>query len=328
MRATLVASVPLAWLLAAASPSPAQAQPADNSATVEALFNEGKKLMAEGKVAAACPKFLSSYTLEHRVGTLLNLADCYEKNGQTASAWARFVEARTLAQRAGQAERADFAKQHAEALEPKLSRLTVAVGHAPAGIQVTRDGAAIDAGVFGVAVPVDPGDHVVEVTAPGKIAWKGTAHVAGAAASVTLEVPALADAPVTPPPAAGGREKPIEASSGLGGRRIAALALGGAGLVAAGVGAVFGVMALGKKNDASPYCGADGNANDCYPPGATLRHDAATYGNVSTALIAGGGALVAGGIVLWLLPSSSSSRSTPSAALGTDGRRLLLTGSF
>src|SRR5437763_1990631 len=93
--------------------APARAQ--DNSAAVEALFNEGKRLSAEGKIALACPKFLASYNLEKRLGTLLNLADCYEKNAQLASAWARFVEARTLAARANQQERADYATQHAKA---------------------------------------------------------------------------------------------------------------------------------------------------------------------------------------------------------------------
>src|ERR1700688_204100 len=101
------ASLSLSLLvLGAARPALAQ----DNSATVEALFNEGRRLATEGKLAEACPKFLSSYKLEHRTRTLLNLADCYEKNGQLASAWARFVEVATLAERAGQSDRADYAR--------------------------------------------------------------------------------------------------------------------------------------------------------------------------------------------------------------------------
>src|SRR5262245_1002113 len=48
----------------------------DTSAVVESLFNEGKRLAAAGSYSEACPKFLASYNLEHRTGTLLNLADC------------------------------------------------------------------------------------------------------------------------------------------------------------------------------------------------------------------------------------------------------------
>src|SRR3974390_2743685 len=192
MRASLSACLAVSLAVSALA-LPARAQ--DNSAAVQALFDEGKKLAAAGDYAHACPKFLSSYNLEHRVGTLLNLADCYEKTGRIASAGARFVEARTLAQRNNQPERADYAKQHADALEPKLSRLTISVAQPAAGQQVMRDGTPVDAGVFGVAVPVDPGDHVVEASAPGKVAWKGTAHVEGSATAAKLEVPALADAP-------------------------------------------------------------------------------------------------------------------------------------
>src|ERR1700692_1403813 len=119
MRAQIMGLVVTAAFFAPSSTAFAQQ---DNSAAVEALFTEGKRLEGEGRFAQACPKFLASYNLEHRVGTLLNLADCYEKNGQLASAWARFVEARTLAQRAGQNEGADYAQHHPRPLNPKLAR--------------------------------------------------------------------------------------------------------------------------------------------------------------------------------------------------------------
>src|SRR5579883_326916 len=65
---------------------------AEDKATAEALFNEGKRLMNERKFGEACPKFLASQKLDPGVGTQLNLAVCYEANGQTASAWATFKE--------------------------------------------------------------------------------------------------------------------------------------------------------------------------------------------------------------------------------------------
>jgi len=326
MRIPVAALAAFVLVLGAARPAVAQ----DNSATVEALFNEGKRLAAAGNLAEACPKFLASYNLDPRTGTLLNLADCYEKNGQLASAWARFVEVRTLAQRANQPERAEYARQHADALLPKLSKLTISVQHPAPDLQVKRDGTPVAAATFGVAVPVDAGDHVVEASAPGKTPWKSTAHVAADAATASIEVPALTDAPQASAPAAGA---PVDVPPGadehhgLSGRKIGAVVLASAGVVSIGVGSVFGVMALGKKSDSSQYCDVGGNANDCYPPGAALRHDGVVDATVSSVLIGAGAAMAIGGVLLWLWPSSSAA-SAPPAAISFDGRSVRLGGTF
>jgi hypothetical protein len=111
----------------------------------------------------ACPKFEASLKLDPGLGAILNLADCYEKNGQTASAWAEFREASAAARASGSKDREDLARQRAAALEPKLSRLTIVVGKQSA--QVTRDGTSVDSAAFGTAMPVDPGKHVIEATA-------------------------------------------------------------------------------------------------------------------------------------------------------------------
>src|SRR5882672_4544932 len=56
----------------------------------EALFDDGRKLLADGRFAPACEKFEQSEHIDPAVGTLLYLAECYEKSGRTASAWATF----------------------------------------------------------------------------------------------------------------------------------------------------------------------------------------------------------------------------------------------
>src|ERR1700712_2438459 len=106
----------------------AQAQvTASDKATAEALFDRGLALLREGKLEEACARLEQSNAVEHGIGTMLYLAECYEKSGRTASAWALFREASSEAQAAGQVERAVAGRQRAERIEPTLSRLTVEV---------------------------------------------------------------------------------------------------------------------------------------------------------------------------------------------------------
>ena len=92
---TIVRAIAIAGVIAAAAPVRAQ------SVEAEVLFQEGKKLLKEGKIAEACDKLEASDRLESSIGTLLNLADCREKTGQLASAWAAFVKAAQSAKRSG-----------------------------------------------------------------------------------------------------------------------------------------------------------------------------------------------------------------------------------
>src|SRR6266542_1094605 len=177
-------------LLAASSAGDAQAQV--DKPTAEALFAEGRRLMAAGNYAAACPKFAASQRLDPGVGTMLNLADCYEKTGMTASAWATFREAASAARGAGSREREQVARERADALEKSLARVNITIDAKDArDMQVKRDGIALEPAALGTPVPVDPGKHVIEVSAPGKKKWTQTVDVRPAA-QIAVRVPELA----------------------------------------------------------------------------------------------------------------------------------------
>src|SRR5215510_10868859 len=136
---------------------------------------------ADGDVAEACARFEASMTLVPRLGVQLNLADCYERIGKTASAWVAFGEAAALARRIGD-QRESYARERRDALVPRLARLRITVaGDVIAGVVITRDGVSVAPSAYGVAVPVDPGRHSVEVKAPARIPWsiEVVASVAG-----------------------------------------------------------------------------------------------------------------------------------------------------
>lgn len=116
-RALTIASVALVL----GSPAMAGAQPAsDEVAQAEALFKDAKKLADAGHFADACPKFSESQRLSPGIGVTMHLANCYERTGRTASAWAEFREAEKLA-REREDPRAELAQKRVEALDRKLS---------------------------------------------------------------------------------------------------------------------------------------------------------------------------------------------------------------
>lgn len=284
----------------ALAPATARAQASANDAAVaEVLFDEGKKLMAEGRLAEACPKLAESNRLDTGIGTLLFLGDCYEKNGQVASAWATFREAASLAQKGADA-REKLARDRAGALEPALPHLTIAVPAASRvqGLVITRDGLDVGAVQWDIALPMDPGRHVLRATAPGRAPWQTTVDVARATPA-RVDVPLLPPAPSTPPASRepSGREAPRAGGT----QRLIGLGLVGVGAVGLGVGTYFGLAAKSRADDSAAHCA--GSA--CDSTGLELRDGARSRADVATVAFVAGGATLVVGAVVWLLAPSS-----------------------
>ena len=147
------------FVAAAIESSTAHAQQSapDNKVAAQALFDEGLKLMQAGSFSQACPKLAESHKLDPAVGTLLYMGECYEHNGQFASAWAAFNSAESAARNARQPEREKTARERAAMLEPRVSKLTVVVPEESSvpGMEVTRDGLSLGSAAWEVAIPVD-----------------------------------------------------------------------------------------------------------------------------------------------------------------------------
>jgi hypothetical protein len=169
----LAASV--ACLVAGLVAVPARAEPTPaERAQADGLFQEAKKLLARGKTPEACAKLEQSFALDPVGGTLMNLANCHEILGRLATAWSEFESARTLAKKAGRADREKAAVEHLAALDARLPHLTVTVPAASAlpGIEIVVDGVPLPPAARGWPSPVDPGTHLARASAPGRQAWE------------------------------------------------------------------------------------------------------------------------------------------------------------
>ncbi len=295
----------LAMLLVAAPARAQKAQPSE----AETLFNTARDLMAQQRFTDACPMLSRSDQLMPAVGTALNLALCSERIGRTASAIAAYKEAIGLAEQMGSEEkkRLQYARDRVKALEPKLVRLRLAVApDNPADIQIKRDGIAIDREQWNAEVPVDPEDHVIEASAPGRVPWQVTVHASTEGGSVLVTVPVLAVVPVpaAPAPVVVATAEPPPQPSNTG--RI----VGELGLLVVGVGTLTagGVLGLGAKsqyNDGQSLCTASG----CPAQTRSIEQAAVTRGNVATVMVGVGAAALIGAGVLWLTTPSSKAQS-------------------
>jgi hypothetical protein len=295
---------------------------ADDPAAAQALFDLGKKLLAERKYAQACPKFEESRRLDPAIGTLLNLADCYEHQGRLAAAWATFLEASVRAKAAGQTERAQIGRDRAQALSARVAKLVVLVPEAANAprLEVKRDGQLVGQAQWGVPIPLDAGEHGVVATAPGRRTWSKSLTVAEGG-TYTVSVPELEPAGTAPAGAAAGprvlapKAVPPAAppdsdgtqSGGIGAQKVLAIVSGVIGVAGVGAGSFFGLKSLSKHAQAKDAC-PDQCTNTA---DQKLWDDAVKNGNLSTVAFVVGGAGLAGGAVLWFTAGGGGKEEPP-----------------
>jgi hypothetical protein len=344
-RTALVWLALMACCASIAVAQPASAQPSsETQASAEDLFQRGKQRFAAKDYTAACALYAESYRLDAAGGTLQNLGLCYEELGKWASAHASFEELRALSRAAAppRLDRVRLAEEHIQKLTPKLSRVIIVVAEAPPGLVVRLDGTARGPISWADGIVVDPGIHAVDASAPDRRPF--TARVEVGAGEVgerqTVQIPRLVAATPSasngpPVPPGAGEPSPQRSSSG----RTTALVIGGAGVVALGVGAVLTVLASEAKaagenlcnrasNPDAPASDFDPKTQHCYDGTQTLR-DANTKisasrldANVANVVVPLGVAAVALGAYLFFRRSSSR------ADQATLFRRSIGSGSF
>jgi len=203
-------------------------------------------------------------------------------------------------------------------------------------VKVTMDGEVIAERLQGVALSIDPGNHTFVFETAGQPAVQGQLLIqegdkdrrervvfggSGAVGTTAPTGPVGTPAATGPAGAPGTTGAPSLSStpevprpsppSGLGTQKILAIVAGGVGVVGVGIGAIFGLQALSKKNDAQNVC-----PNVCSDQqGADRWSDAKSTATVSTVAFIAGGVALGGAAALWFTAKPESA-SAPGTQLG------------
>jgi hypothetical protein len=275
----------------------ALAEPTEKEqAIAKDLFDKGVKLMEEGKCdekptdIAKCKQardsFKRAYDITGALGALRNLAYVEKGLGMTASAARDFRDLARKAPLDPKPERrkwAEFAKEEADALEPRVPHLTVKLVDKAPGTKITLDGEALPEAAWNTSMPVDPGTHSVRAEAPGRLPFEGTATL-GDKQEKTIVVSLDVDT------------KPSDGDKAP--SKVAPMIVTGLGVVGVGVGLGLGYMSMKKRDDS---CDAN---KVCDPQGL---EDGRSLANTSTIVTGIGAGVLVAGVIWWALTPSGSS---------------------
>ncbi len=357
----------VAMCLSLAVPRTAWSDMPSDRLGAEALAEEAAKLMSQGEYEKGCKKYEESALLDESPSRLLKLASCHERRGKVASAWATLGEAAELAEARGELHKAALALENQKRLEPHIGRLKVIVPEEAQldDLVITRDGAPLAYALWGLAVAIDPGPHVIHVTAPGRQSWQAEIGLMPGPSTVLLRVPVLQvdsdratfdrerrllerregsqPAPISLGGSAFEAKAPSEPAvdDSIGStQRTIGLVLAGTGVASLAVGTGFALAARSTHNDLLAMCAG----NVCSASAVELlSEERSQVLRSNVALGVGLAALAGGAVVYFSAPTSRSPRTgggsnvaaTPvarrlrlSTAVGPGGAALALGGQF
>jgi hypothetical protein len=307
-------------------PSSAWAEDASAAETAAArsLAVDGLKLAQAGNCVDAVPKLERAEKLYHSAVVASRLGECDVSIG-------RLVEGTEILRKVlrepqpaeptpALTKALERAQRVLDAAKPRIAGLTIKVASVQ-DMSVKVDGNAVASALVDTEIPTDPGEHSVEVSAPGFL--KSATHVSvseGEKKSVTVTLSRDPNAAVAAAPAAdaaGGKEQTVAASQASPSRPPAperatpaehapshaaayvALGFGAAGLATGGV---LGLMTMQRHKDLQGKC----PDNACPHDQQADVDSAKRLGNFSTIAFGVGGAGLVLGSVLYFTAGSNT----------------------
>jgi len=301
------------------APTPSFAGPAETRAAADALFREGRALVKQRQFAAGCAKLEASQNLDPAPGTLLALADCFEKDGRLASAWSTWNDAVVLARQRNDKRRQETAEKRAKSLEGKLPKLqiNVSMDSAVEGLVVKRNDKVMESSVFGSAIPVDPGQQSISASAPGREPWNTSVDIKAEPGVTSLSIPVLAKLPEPPKKVDVPEEKPQPPESVAppppksNAQRTVGIVLTTIGVVGLAGGAATGGLTFLNVKTAEGECDG-GNPPACSQKGLDAYRTADLTATISDISFGAGGAMFLTGIIVLATAPSKKPETTTS----------------
>ena len=300
--------------IARADPTPTELQAARD------LFAKAETDEQAGRWTDALDKLKRASSVKTTAGLRFHIALCEEKLGHLVAALADYTAADQMARDQNNKDVIDAVAEPLKNLRIRVPTLTIEVPQAE-DTRVELDGTAVPSGLFGVAMPVEPGTHHVVARARGKREFSTdvTLHEreADTATVKWRDVPKLPDENEG---ATEVHELPAQtpAAEHHGSRAGAiVMTVATAALLGFGIGAY--VAADGAAGDLATKCPTQLTCDD-------LRSPVRTWDALAlTGFVAAGAAAVIA-VVLWVMPSGSSS--APHARLELRPFGAAFTGSF
>jgi hypothetical protein len=248
--AFVLASAPRAWAQGTpAKPAPAASTDKPDLVAAKKHYGEGDKKYKAGDFAGALVEFKAANDIKStpQAERYIGLAEDNLGHYAAATEWYDKFLAHVPEKLATEGDEIKKRDAEIKALPGKVH-----IESTPPGANVTVDDKA-QTSPAPLDIELPPGPHAIKMTAPGRVSAEKQVDVGYASAqSVSLTLDAAAPAPplVPPPPVAAGLPPPPapppppEARS-----KVPAYITGALAIAAAGVGTVFGVIALGDKSD-------------------------------------------------------------------------------
>jgi hypothetical protein len=264
---------------------------AGKDAEADRLFDEGIRLLDEGRSEEACAKFLASMREDPSLGAAYRLGKCHESRGELVQALDYYRRAAKMA-RAERDQRHELLRGEAAGLVARVPTLQIVL---PPDLPY---GVALEVALDGVPLgrdpertrPLDPGTYEITARARGHRPWS-TRVTLEERDRITVEIPTPQ---VLPSPG----DRSAYTVSG-----IALTAVGSGALLG---GALLGSVVLVQTSDLERQC-PDGVC----PTGSHLRgirgdlDRLAVMGDATTGLLIAGAATAASGVILMMLGSQS-----------------------